>query len=206
MPLRPMRWIGAGLLLAASLTAKPHLEVSKARADQARYNQLLAEGIAAFARGAYQTAAGRFERAQQVLPEHPLAYLEAGQACFAGGEFDRAGEHLRAGVRRRPSWPRTPDGLARLTRTPRLLEQRTFELDAELARVASLDRLFVMGVVRFFRGDRVAARQTFEQALALDGEDLPTRLFLSALARLERAEAILVGDPASAPPAGWLDP
>ena len=200
--------VALGLVLAIGLPASPTEDAGAERAAQARYNDLLAQGAAAFARGAYQTAAVRFEEALRLLPASPTAYMEAGQACIAWGEFDRAGEHLRAGMRRRPSWPRMPDGLARLQRRPGLLSRRTAELDRELARAASLDRLFVQGALAYFQGDRVVARQHFGQAQQVAPGDLPTKLFLAALER-EALRPAARGAPAGAAAAeadGWMGP
>lgn len=210
MRVRAAMAVGIGLGLMAGLSARPHLEVSERQLQLARYNELLAAGTTAFARGAYQAAAGHFEAAQAILPEHPLAYLEAGQACFAWGEFLRAGEHLRAGVRRRPSWPRAPGGLARLRRRPQLMSQRAAELEAELQRSRNLEVLFLKGTLEHFRGERASALATFEAARSLAPGDLPTRLFLSALARGEATTSKPSPLPATATatgataPAGWI--
>jgi tetratricopeptide (TPR) repeat protein len=180
--------IGLGMMLVTAVGAKPHLEVSERQLQLARYNELLAQGASAFAQGAFQTAVSRFE-----------------EACFAWGEFDRAGEHLRAGVRRRPSWARSQEGLAQLARRPGLKARRTDELYAQLAQVRSLDRLFLKGTLEYFGGDRAAARESFEEALTVDAGDLPTKVFLAALARKEAGGPPAASETSTpATPENWM--
>ena len=169
----------------AELAARFYEEA--ARLAPERYDVWVALGNLEFDASRYETAVGFYDRALRLEPASLEALTNQGKALTALKDYRRARERLERALAINPRHSAalgTLGGVAieegNLDAAQALLERAIEAARSKEARIGALGNL---GILYARRGDRVRARDCFEQVLAIDPGDARARRALEKLAR-----------------------
>jgi hypothetical protein len=138
--------------------------------------------------GHYAGAALEYRRAIADAEDLPDNYFRLGFALAAQRRYGEAVQQWKYGLQLDPSWPSRGESLTSL-----FGENNQTEKSAVLHRVADYvrldprdpDRIFLLGVLLHFDGDRASARTLFESATRVAGNEAWLTAFLSTPAANE---------------------
>ena len=159
----------------------------------------LNRGIELFAQGRYEEAADAFQASADSDQGDAITRIYAGHALFALGRYRDAVAHIRRAVELQPR-------IVHLRFDMRGDYERVVDFDAQLnALKESLelaptdpDRLFLLGYVLYFSGQRTAAYPVLSRAHALDrGDELVARMMRSAQPADVEVDAMKANTPGS---------
>ncbi|MEP0842271.1 MAG: tetratricopeptide repeat protein [Phycisphaerae bacterium] len=150
-------------------------------------------GLIAFREGQYREAADAFRLAADTNQGDPAPKIYAGHALFATGRYREAVKFLRAALERQPR-------IAYLNYDMRSDYRRREDFDRQLAALREAlrlaprdeDRLFMLGYVLYFGGQRENAYYEFEKLVRINPRD---RLAAQLMERCQPPDVVV-----SAPP------
>ena len=117
-------------------------------------NDALLEAESLMEMGAYQDAAGYFERARQIDPTNPLPLIGKGHAALATGDYQSAALHLMRGFERFPDLTRFKIDLKSMLGGGEIVDIRRADL-MRLLEAGDDPRLqFLLGYLEVFSGKR----------------------------------------------------
>lgn len=166
----------------ARVEPKPEKKIEIERKPEPKPNgeRLLELGIDAFKAGEYAIAHRRFRQAVDEAPAPPRAVFYLAQASIAVGKYGEAARLIREGVELQKNWPANAFrprldlyGDAADFAAHRKQLEAALKVDAKNA-----DRLFLLGYLAWFNGERDAAVEHFQQSRAVAGDALAIDLFL----------------------------
>jgi hypothetical protein len=132
---------------------------------KAERSALVRDGRGAFATAEYGRAAELLRSALAADPESSEAAFLLGQSLVALGKYADAAAVIFQGLGRHPDWPATGPILRELYGggLDRLAEHRRALEDAAAADQSDAALQFLQAYVRWFDGDRIAAREQFRK-------------------------------------------
>jgi tetratricopeptide (TPR) repeat protein len=162
----------------------PPRVTQKERVERNRAEASLKSGMRHFQRGSYVQAAQKFEQARN-LPNASAMFL-AGQAYIAAGQFDRAVDAIKEGLRQNPDWPTAEVDLRALYPNGDDLLGQMGSLAKRLKEQPNnADLMFLLGFELFGAGERDKARAILDQAARLSPDDRHLKPFFDFYAALE---------------------